>query len=166
MSGIVLGKSGQLACHSPPSPSLQHVSSYYIACGCCYAFPCVMTFSFKFPKLNQFHCFEFSTKLQIDLFFSPLYLFVSPLFLLIPPPTLTFSFFFPFSLLSLSLTVQFFSFMPCFLFFLQKQPVSTLSAWIYLPWMCLNRISPVWRSVHIMNVSNNPLLHCIRFNSI
>ena len=72
MSGIVLGKSGQLACHSPPSPSLQHVSSYYIACGCCYAFPCVMTFSFKFPKLNQFHCFEFSTKLQIDLFFSPL----------------------------------------------------------------------------------------------
>ena len=90
MSGIVLGKSGQLACHSPPSPSLQHVSSYYIACGCCYAFPCVMTFSFKFPKLNQFHCFEFSTRLQIHVFFSPLYLFVSPLFLLIPPPTLTF----------------------------------------------------------------------------
>ena len=143
MCTIVLGKSGQLACHSPPSPSLQHVSSYNITCGCCYAFPCVMTFSFTLPKLNKFHCSVVSSRLQIG-FFYPHHLFVfllvNFLFLLIPPSPKLSLFPFPFFAFTFS---HIFSFMSCFLFFLQKQPVSTSSAWMHLPW--------IWQRVFLLS---------------
>ena len=145
MCTIVLGKSGLLACYSPPPPPYCNMcpriislvaAAMHFHVSWLSVSRCQNWINFTALWFRQDYKSAFSTPITSLSSFSSIFFF----FWSLPPPNSHFSF--SLSLLSLSLT--FFHSCPVFSSSsFQKQPLSTSSAWMHLPW--------IWQRVFLLS---------------